>query len=153
MAKRKSKRRTNPKKLATDAKHLMAYRLRMGGAKIKDIAEALGYKTCAGAQSAIESGQRKLHIEPTIHSKELSQDRLEELLQGLWTAATKGALGSTDRVIKIIQELNKMDGNYEPIRLEVMDWREEARKAGYEPSEIFEEMVRRAVEVQSEEAE
>ena len=38
-------------------------------------------------------------------------------------------------------------------RLEIMDWREDARKAGFEPSEIFEEMVRRAVEVQSEEAE
>ena len=38
-------------------------------------------------------------------------------------------------------------------RLEIMDWREDARKAGFEPSEIFEEMVRQAVEAQSKEAE
>lgn len=36
-------------------------------------------------------------------------------------------------------------------RLEIVTWRDEARKAGYEPSEIFEEMVKRAVEVQSKE--
>ncbi len=38
-------------------------------------------------------------------------------------------------------------------RLEITDWREDARKAGFEPSEIFEEMVKRAVEAQMEEVE
>ena len=37
-------------------------------------------------------------------------------------------------------------------RLEI-DWREDVRKAGFEPSEIFEEMVKQAVVAQSEEAE
>ena len=118
---RKKKERTNPKKLEQDAKHLMAYRLRMAGAKLKDIADTLGYRTCSGAQKAIEAGQRKLHIEPAINSKSLNQDRLEELLQGLWSSAGRGALGSTDRVIKIVQELNKMDGNYEPMKIAPTD--------------------------------
>ena len=121
MAKRKNKKRTDPKALALDERHITAYRLRMAGAKIKDVADALGYKTCAGAQSAIEAGQRKLHIEPAINSKALNQDRLEELLQGLWSSAGRGALGSTDRVIRIVQELNKMDGNYEPLKIAPTD--------------------------------
>jgi hypothetical protein len=141
MAKRKKKSRTNPKTLTTDAKHIMAYRLRMNGIKLQEIADALGYKTCSGAQKAIEAGQRKLHFEPAINSKLLNQDRLEELLQGMWTAASKGALGSADRAIKIIQELNKMDGNYAPVQVAVADWRREAEAAGLQPSEIFEEMV------------
>ena len=149
MAKRKKKKTTNQRKLEANAKHLMAYRLRMAGAKLQDIADALGYKTESGAQKAILAGQRKLHIEPAIDAKELNKDRLEELLRSLWTAASKGALGSTDRVMRIIQELNKMDGNYAPTQVEITDWREELRKAGGEPAKIFEDMVKHFVEVQS----
>ena len=120
MVKRK-KKRTNKTMLEADEKHLMAYRLRMAGTKLQDIADALGYKTCSGAQKAIEAGQRKLHIDPALNSKKLNQDRLEELLQSLWSSAGRGALGSTDRVIRIVQELNKMDGNYEPLKIAPTD--------------------------------
>ena len=120
MVKRK-KKRTNKTMLEADEKHMMAYRLRMAGAKLKDIADTLDYKTRSGAQKAILAGQRKLHIDPALNSKALNQDRLEELLQGLWSSAGRGALGSTDRVIKIVQELNKMDGNYEPLKIAPTD--------------------------------
>ena len=118
---RKKRERTNPKTLELDARHLMAYRLRMAGAKLRDIGDALGYKTCSGAQKAIEAGQRKLHVGPAINSKILNQDRLEEILCKLWPAASKGVLGSTDRVLKIVKELNKMDGNYEPLKIAPTD--------------------------------
>ena len=121
MARKKKQRKTNPKTLATDERHITAYRLRMAGAKLQDIADALDYKNAKGAQKAILAGQRKLHIDPALNSKALNQDRLEVLLQSLWSSAGKGALGSTDRVIKIVQELNKMDGNYEPMKIAPTD--------------------------------
>ena len=62
----------------------------------------------------------------------------------------KGSKLETESRLRALELIGKAQSMFTE-RIEIMDWRAEAREAGYEPSVIFEEMVRRAVEVQSEE--
>jgi hypothetical protein len=119
MARKKTQDRTDPRKLSVEAKQYTAYRLRMAGATLQQIADFLGYKSCSGAQKAIEAGQRKLHYEPALDARKLAKDRLEGLLNAVWDDATKGALGAQDRAIKVLDQLNKIEGVYEAQKVDL----------------------------------
>jgi hypothetical protein len=114
-----AKKKTDPKQLEVEAKQLTAYALRLGGFTLREIAENLGYKSCSGAQKAIEAGQRKLHYDPALDSVMMALDRLETMLKAVWLDAKKGRLGSIDRALKCIQEINRIQGNYQPEGIDI----------------------------------
>ena len=67
-------------------------------------------------------------------------------------AVKKGSKLEFESKLRALELIGRSTGMFIE-RIEVMDWRDEARRAGFEPSEIFEEMVRQAVVAQNKEAE
>lgn len=113
------KKKAKSELLKTDERHYRAYQLRLAGASLRDIAEVLGYKFCSGAAQAVKAGQKKYVIDGVGDMHQQNTDRLEALLKAIWTSASKGRLGSVDRATRLIAELNKMHGTYQPEGVEL----------------------------------
>ena len=102
--------RTKGVTAATRDKQRQAVQLRLSGATYANIATAVGYAGASGARYAVEVGLKMAIIEPAQEVLAMELHRLDQLLVGLWPAATNNDHPSIDRVLKIMDRRAKYLG-------------------------------------------
>lgn len=144
--------KSTPRRIKARLRQSQAFELKLAGASFQQIADQLGYSSKSGAERAYRTQLERLTIAPSEESKKLQLERLEHLFLAMYTQAKSGALGATDRCIRIIQEIAKLQGLYAPTMINV-NWREEAERAGLSAGDLFEDLVGVIAEKMREDAE
>jgi len=93
----------NPARPGPSARQLRereARDLRAAGKTFEEIAEQIGYANASGAlkayrRSMAAAGHRAMSLE---ERRELELHRIDVVIDGLWSAASKGDLGAVDRI-------------------------------------------------------
>lgn len=82
-------------------KQRRALALRTTGASYEQIAQAMGYRTRAGAWVAVQEALRKTLQEPADEVRKLELARLDRWLLTIWPQIQAGSLEALDRGLKI----------------------------------------------------
>lgn len=102
--------------LTARQKEARAMELRMTGAKYKQIAEAVGYRSEASAYKAVKRAMLRTIQEPADELRKLEVERLDQMLMALWRDAMNGKWLAIDRCLKIMERRAVMLGLDAPQR-------------------------------------
>src|SRR3990167_4527882 len=107
-------------------KHAQALQLRIAGASLQVIADALGYAGPQGASEAIKSAMQKTLQEPADQLRKLELERLDRMLRGIWTTATDSGQNpidpsvhhsAIDRALRIMERRARLLGLDAPTKI------------------------------------
>ena len=110
--------KVTPTKIATQEKRAQALSLRKAGATYEQIGQHLGVTKQRAAQMVREAMDATIR-EPADNLRALEDQRLDDLLRGLYAQAVKGDLGAIDRILRIMERRAKLLGLDAPVRTEV----------------------------------
>lgn len=114
-------------------KERQAISLRLTGATLWQIAQALGYNNESSVRSAIERGLNRAVAEPADKMRALELERLDRMLHAIWPTAINGPtqerLQAIDRILKIMDRRAKLMGLDAPLRV---DYRRMVRNVALE---------------------
>jgi len=101
---------TTPARIDARVRAAQALQLRMSGATLQQVADALGYRTPGSVWSAITRLMKRQEAEAADEYRAFHLARLERLLLGQWQDATNGSIKATDVCLKILQEIGRING-------------------------------------------
>jgi hypothetical protein len=101
---------TTPARIDARMRATQALQLRMSGATLVQVADALGYSTPGGVWSAITRLLKRQEAEAADEYRAFHLARLERLLLGQWQDAINGNVKATDVCLKILQEIGRING-------------------------------------------
>lgn len=130
--------KASPRLIKAREKSKRALEMRKAGAHYDVIAERLGYADPSGAQRAVMAGLRELTREDAEDVRMLELARLDALWMSAYQKAVTGSVAHVGVLLKIMERRAKLMGLDAP---QVIEWRDELKRAGVEASEIFERMV------------
>jgi DNA-binding CsgD family transcriptional regulator len=99
-------------------KQRQALALRAEGHTYRQIADEMGYSV-GGAYKAVQSALQKIRAEGVAELRALENERLDQLLQALWPAATSGKAGAVRAALAILERRAKLWGLDAPTRYEI----------------------------------
>ncbi|MCK5747258.1 MAG: hypothetical protein KAH44_13635 [Oricola sp.] len=102
--------KTSPRRLRAKEKHVKALELRKQGMSYRKIADALGYKDVSSAYRSIMSAIEEIRREPAEACLKLELERLDSLLAGLWSEATKGDSRKVDSALRVAERRSRLLG-------------------------------------------
>ena len=113
------KNKTTPAAIERAKRRAQALELRAAGRKYREIAEALDYSSPQHAHRDVKAELDALVKTPAMEVLAEELDRLDKMLQGLWTEARRGNLQSIDRVLRIMERRARYLGLDAPDRVAV----------------------------------
>ena len=114
-----SKRSTSPAAIERAKRRAQALELRAAGRKYREIAEALDYSSPQHAHRDVKTELDALVKGPALEVLSEELDRLDKMLQGLWSEARRGNVHAVDRVLRIMERRARYLGLDAPDRVEV----------------------------------
>ena len=103
---------TSPRRLLAKQRQAQALQMRLAGAEYQAIADAIGYKTAAGAFVAVQAAMKRGLEDSTGHELFMILRRLDRLLLTWWTRAISGDATATTEARAILAERAKLLGLY-----------------------------------------
>lgn len=98
---------------------MRALQVRMSGATLEQVAEAVGYNSSQAVWKAITSMLDREQPIAIAEYRAMHVARIERLLMGVWQAAIGGDDKAQQQALRLLQELGKIMGVYAPIKAEV----------------------------------
>lgn len=141
MARGKGESEASVRRANAAERQRQALELRKAGAGYQQIADKLGFASPSGAHKAVLSAIRKTLQEPADDVRKLEVERLDKYLLALAPQIANGNQGAIDRALRIQERRARLLGLDAPAKVEIKDWREEARKEGVDPDVIFSKLV------------
>ena len=83
--------------------------LRLGGAYYEEIAASLGLESGQQARDLVRQAVEAQELDSDDIARAVTEQRLRQLLLGLWQQATKGHQGAVDRVLRILDRLEGIE--------------------------------------------
>jgi hypothetical protein len=114
-----AKNKTTPAAIERAKRRGQALELRAAGRKYREIADALGYSSPQHAHRDVKTELDALVKEPAMDVLAEELDRLDKMLQGLWSEARRGNIHSVDRVLRIMERRARYLGLDAPDRVAV----------------------------------
>ena len=114
-----SKRSTSPAAIERAKRRAQALELRAAGRKYREIAETLDYSSPQHAHRDVKTELDALVKGPALEVLSEELDRLDKMLQGLWSEARRGNVHAVDRVLRIMERRARYLGLDAPDRVEV----------------------------------
>lgn len=97
---------------AEPSRPLQAYRMKLAGRSLDDIADELGYGSPSAVANAITAETKRqvamVSSEDRSSLLQLQHDRYEYLLSKVWASVEHGDLGSIEMARKLIADLTKL---------------------------------------------
>jgi hypothetical protein len=124
--------KTSPDSIKAAERQAEAMRLRRSGATFESIAKACGYSNASGAFVAVRAGLDKALREPADELRQLEADRLDELLESVYSRALGGdgdALAATLKICERRARLFGLDRRDAPIKVDGLPKLEKAADA------------------------
>lgn len=115
----KGESKSSPRIITATEKQRQALEMRKAGKSFDIIAENLGYRDRSGAYRAIARALRKTIQQPAEEVRTLEVERLDAMLQAMWTQAKSGNQGAIDRVLRIMERRAKLLGLDAPTKSEI----------------------------------
>ena len=106
---------TTPARVDARLRAMQALQLRVSGATLQQVADALGYRTPGGVWSAITRLLHRQEREAADDYRAFHLARLERLLLGQWQQAISGNTKATDVCLRILQEIGRITGVGSPV--------------------------------------
>jgi len=100
---RKGESKTSVRRLEGHARQLAALELRKAGLSFALIAQRVGYSDPSGAYRGIMAALRRTFQEPADEVRKLELERLDRLLNGIWSDAESGNKEAIDRALSIMR--------------------------------------------------
>ena len=113
------KNKTTPAAIERAKRRAQALELRAAGRKYREIAEALDYSSPQHAHRDVKAELDALVKTPALDILAEELDRLDKMLQGLWSEARRGNYQSIDRVLRIMERRARYLGLDAPDRVAV----------------------------------
>jgi len=83
--------------------------LRLGGAYYEEIAASLGLESGQHARDLVRQAVEAQELDSDDIARAVTEQRLRQLLLGLWSQASKGHQGAVDRVLRILDRLEGIE--------------------------------------------
>lgn len=110
---------TSPRILNASERQAQAIELRKAGVTFRAIADACGYKSVAGAYTAVQSGIRKVLREPVEELVTLELARLDEMTLALWPGVKRSDVKAIEKMLAVMERRARLLGLDAPKRTEI----------------------------------
>jgi len=135
--------KSSKRRIEAKEKQKQALQLRLAGVTFDEIAERLGYAQKSGAWHAVAKALNDIPKREAMDYKLLNLERLNRAILALWSKVLSADLQAILALVRIVAEINKLTGAYEPLKLDITEHiREMAKQEGWDPDEAVREAQR-----------
>lgn len=128
---------TSQRRLTAQLRSARALRHRLAGKTYEEIARLLGYENRGSAYFAVKAALKRGVREPAEELIALTEDRLDRMLNAVWTKALQGDVQAILTVLRIEKQRSDLLGLNAPKEIDItVEARRIAEEEGLDPEQV-----------------